>query len=221
MTSSAHRTRPSASSPRSSVPRISTVAANRTAIAELGERIARRDRRAAAATAAAQQEPGEHRDVVVGGDRGPQFGQAERPPTNDWRRGTRCATTVAKLPTIIPAGMARMAGIGLFDARSRLGPRALHRRAAASELSAGPARQKTGTQRVRVDLEAAVEARVVVHELKPGARRRALLLEGEGQPQAAAGRQGDLREVQRHLDLAPAVVRPGRPRVREVGRGCR
>lgn len=39
----------------------------------------------------------------------PHAGQRERPATNGSPRGTRWAMTVAKLPKISPAGMARMA----------------------------------------------------------------------------------------------------------------
>jgi hypothetical protein len=45
---------------------------------------------------------------------------------NDWCRGTLCATTVAKLPMIIPAERARMAGMVRSMARS--GRLAFHRR---------------------------------------------------------------------------------------------
>ena len=52
---------------------------------ELGQRVAGRDRRAAAAGAAAQRQPAEYRDVVAGGDRGAagrafRAGQDERHP---------------------------------------------------------------------------------------------------------------------------------------------
>src|SRR6186713_1555632 len=71
---------------------------------------------------------------------------------------------------------------------------------------------------MRVELKAAVEARVVVAELKPGARQRALALDSDRQPEAIARGNGQGREVKRDVDLGPAVGRPGRLRVGEVGR---
>ena len=102
-TRTAQRTSPSTSSPASSVAERQHGPRPERAERRLGQRIARRDRLAAVAAAAPEDEPGDDRDVVVGGDRAPQPGHRERPVTNPSPRGTRWAITVIRLPMKAPA----------------------------------------------------------------------------------------------------------------------
>src|SRR5436190_24396970 len=118
----------------------------------------------------------------------PQLGHFERPVTNDSPRGTRYATTVAKLPRIIPAGRAMIAGTVSSNLRR------LDWRQPATYIDQSPVeverppRPRPGSERqlrVSVHHQAGVVCRVVVHELEPdtatGARygARALALDGD------------------------------------------
>src|SRR3954452_9203829 len=118
----------------------------------------------------------------------PQWGQRERPATNDSRRGTRCATTVAKLPKISPAGTARIA----TNVSSASGFPFGHSFRQPSSATCRPglrARENAGVFR-RVELEPAVESRLVVHDVQGVAP--VVLLHGQSQPQTRLPDLGEL-----------------------------
>src|SRR3954447_15302547 len=138
--------------------------------------------------------------------------------TIDSPLGTRWATTVAKLPRIIPVGTASMAVIGWWIPR-RL-PRMKGSRTSSADLPSGlrlPPGSEDRQQRSRVDLHPAIEAGVVVHDLKPIARERALTFDGNRQAEAIAARDREIQELKWDVDLRPPAVRPRGVRVGEVG----
>src|SRR5215203_1039219 len=112
----------------------------------------------------------------------PHCGQRDRPVTNDSCRGIRCATTVAKLPKISPAGTARIA------ATIRSTPCLVVGRYY-SQCSSAVARPRLRAARHdadapgRIQLEAAVQGRVVVHEFECLAARAAPI-DGDRDPEA-------------------------------------
>src|SRR4051794_26562579 len=129
----------------------------------------------------------------------PQLGHFERPVTNDSPRGTRYATTVAKLPRIVAARRAMIAG----TVSSNL-PRLGWRRSATSTAQSPvglerPPPPPPGSERqlrVSVHIQAGVVCRVVVHELEPdtatGARYGAGALALDGDCEAEPRSFGDL-----------------------------